>query len=204
MTLVSPSRRRFAMGTALAVAALVTAAPVPAAAHDQVVWQNPVADEHLDDSPEQIVLSFTAEPLPVGAVMMVVGADGTAYEAGDPTISGSEVSQSLVGTLPDGNYQVRWRVVSSDGHPISESILFSVGDVSDAPLVPEPESGAEPVTDAEQPAATTTAATADQADGAVLRTALVAGGGALAGLAVFLAVRLMGGRRAPAEKGIER
>jgi hypothetical protein len=29
--------------------------------------------------------------------------------------------------MPEGSYQVRWRVVSSDGHPISGSFEFAVG-----------------------------------------------------------------------------
>lgn len=38
--------------------------------------------------------------------------------------------------LPDGGYQVSWRVVSADGHPISGSFGFRVGNPAARPPAP--------------------------------------------------------------------
>uniref|UniRef100_UPI003B39FD74 copper resistance protein CopC n=1 Tax=Pseudactinotalea sp. TaxID=1926260 RepID=UPI003B39FD74 len=75
----------------------------------------------------------------------------------------------------DGHYDIRWRVVSSDGHPISGVIPFSVGDAGERPAqesVPPPQAEeAETESSSASPALTRPA-----------RTAHVAVGGAAAAL----------------------
>ncbi|MGB3413775.1 MAG: copper resistance CopC family protein [Microbacteriaceae bacterium] len=115
--------------------------PTSARAHDQLVEQSPSADQHFDVGPASIKLSFTNKPLTLGATIIVMDAEGIDWVAGEPSVSNFTVNQPLKPELPNGYYQVRWRVVSSDGHPISESFYFSVGNInpdSPRPKVTEP------------------------------------------------------------------
>src|SRR5699024_11047800 len=104
---------------------------VSANAHDQLIDQNPAPNEHFSVSPEEIVLEYNNQPLDMGAVVRIVDIDGNDWAVGEPIIKNFSVTQAVEPELADGYYRVQWRVVSSDGHPISESFLFSVGDVTE-------------------------------------------------------------------------
>ena len=56
----------------------------------------------------------------------------TALAAGDPVLDGTRLTQPLAGSA-SGTVTVLWRVVSSDGHPVSGELSFTVGDGSVAP-----------------------------------------------------------------------
>lgn len=133
----SPRKRR-AAAAAVALAALVALAvlgPVaPAAnAHDQVAFTAPAAAEQLDTAPADVTMQFTDELISVGALMLVVDESGEDWADGAMAIDGATVVQPLKTGLPDGTFDVRWRVVSADGHPISGTFRFSVGDEAQAP-----------------------------------------------------------------------
>lgn len=70
---------------------------------------------------------FTDKLIEVGAIILVVDEQGTNWVDGDVRLDGATAAAPLKANLPDGNYQVRWRVVSSDGHPISGTFDFSTG-----------------------------------------------------------------------------
>ncbi|MDK6274741.1 copper resistance protein CopC [Pseudoglutamicibacter cumminsii] len=109
----------------------------PAQAHDRLVKSTPSSEAALDQSPGNITLEFSGRPMDLGTMIMVVDAEQKNYAEGlDPELKDFKVTQPLTEDLPDGNYEVRWRVVSEDGHPISGTIPFSVGDVTNAPKVP--------------------------------------------------------------------
>ncbi|MFC5289584.1 copper resistance protein CopC [Actinokineospora guangxiensis] len=183
----------------LAAAAVLLAAGPPAYAHDQVLAQSPAADAALDASPRRVSLTFTDTPLDIGAVVMVVDPAGRNWAAGEPRISGATVEQP-VGALPDGHYQVRWRVVSADGHPISESYPFTVGDAAGAPTFTRqaPPAGPDGPDNANlgEFALTDAADAADaDAEDSTVRTVLVAAAGAVAGLLLFAAGLFTAGQR---------
>lgn len=123
---------------------------VSATAHDQLIEQNPAPNEHFSVSPETIVLEYNNQPLDMGAVVRITDIDGTDWAVGEPVIKNFSVTQAVEPELPDGYYRVQWRVVSSDGHPISESFLFSVGEVTED--TPKPPVGS--AASAESPAET--------------------------------------------------
>ncbi|MFO7689534.1 MAG: copper resistance protein CopC [Cryobacterium sp.] len=121
-----------ALFLALFLAAVLSIAPaMPAAAHDQVISTMPAEAEHLDGAPTEVSMTFTSEILDIGAIMLVVGADGDDWADGPPSLDGVLAVQTLKEGVPDGAYQVRWRVVSADGHPISGTVDFTVGTVTD-------------------------------------------------------------------------
>jgi len=134
----SPLLLRLAPLAALVAAALLlllTAAP--ASAHDTLVSSDPEDGATLETSPEQITLDYSADVLDVSPVVRIAGKDGEVVAELDPKVDGSTVSAALDEPLAAGDYEVRWRVVSSDGHPIEGTQTFTVeqgasGAVSDA------------------------------------------------------------------------
>lgn len=190
-------RRRRSTGAALAlVAALGLVLAPPAAAHDSLVASDPTADAVLGSAPSDVSLTFSGDLLDVGATVMVVDSAGTDH-AGAPVVDGPRLTTPL-GALPDGSYTVRWRVVSSDGHPISGLIPFVVGSPSTTPpaaAVPAPDASG-------TPDAAPGAPGAPEASGlpAAVRPLAVGGLGALAGVTLLVLVRVAAAprRRTPA------
>lgn len=188
-------------GTGALLALLVTVGATAAAAHDELLDSSPGADEHLDVAPTHVTLSFSDDILTIGPAVIVADTDGATWTAGDPTLDGSSVVVPLVDDVPDGAYEVRWRVVSSDGHPISGVIPFTVGDAAavDPSASPEPTAAPEPA-----PSSAPAASGEDDAAGAPagssspswLRPVLVGATGALVATALFWGASRLSRRRA--------
>lgn len=111
-------------------AAILTAAP--ASAHDQVVSASPGENESLASPPSEVVIEFTAELLDTGALINVSNENGEDVTDGEVTLDGRIVTKKLQPNLPNGQYVIVWRVVSADGHPITDKYQFAIGE----PLVP--------------------------------------------------------------------
>ncbi len=99
---------------------------VPASAHDSLIESDPADGEVLTEPPGEIVLTFSGEISDLGAQFMVTGPEGRDVVQGTPTIEGPTVTQELADELTDGDYEIAWRVTSSDGHPISGTIAFAL------------------------------------------------------------------------------
>lgn len=127
----SEAPRRRTLPAVLAAVLLAAAAALlpalPAAAHDELVSTDPAADAVLDALPPQITFSYSADVLPdAGAtVVEVTDVSGASLTDGAPQVSGTDVTQALAGTA-SGVVSVKWRVVSSDGHPIDGEFAFTV------------------------------------------------------------------------------
>lgn len=172
-------------GTGALLALLVAVGATPAAAHDQLLDSSPSEGEHLDTAPTEVALRFSDEILTIGPAVLVVDTDGTSWTDGDPELDGPDVVTPLADGLPDGAYEVRWRVVSSDGHPISGVVPFTVGAPDAAPVAGPPAPAGDP----------TSAATADaaaplpsDASPAWVRPVLVGAGGAVVASVLFWVV----------------
>lgn len=140
----TPRRRTLpaVLTTVLLAAAALLVPALPAAAHDELIGTDPASDAVLETLPEQITLSYSADVLTdAGAtVIEVTDAAGTSLTDGVPEVSGSEVTQALAGPA-SGTVTVQWRVVSSDGHPVSGEYAFVAGDPAAAP---DPAESSEP------------------------------------------------------------
>ncbi|MDF2990442.1 MAG: uncharacterized protein K0S37_956 [Microbacterium sp.] len=130
--------RAVAAGWVVAAVVVLTSV-VPASAHDDLLSSSPADGERLPSAPDEITLTFSADVLDVGSEVIVADADGGDWAVADPVVSSGTVTVPLAEGMPDAGYEVRWRVVSSDGHPISGVIPFTVGDA--APLERAPASG---------------------------------------------------------------
>lgn len=180
--------RSLAAGLAVAAVA-VFATAVPASAHDQLVSSTPADGEVFATAPTGVSMTFSGELLVLdsdltGAVVLVVDESGTDWVAGPVTVSGKTVTAELDPAMPVAGYQVRWQVVSEDGHPISGVIPFTVGDA--APMTTE--TSAEPSQETAEDARSTTASDqiADESSGAIRVLLVGMGGAAIAALAFVL------------------
>ncbi|OUE20416.1 Copper resistance protein CopC [Clavibacter michiganensis] len=121
-----------------------------ASAHDYLVSSSPAAGSTIDAPPSEVTLTFNDVILDLGtaggagagagagadpssasgaggsSIVQVTGPDaqGTHFETGCATNAGRTVSVP-VALGGSGQYTVTWRVVSADGHPVSDSIAFT-------------------------------------------------------------------------------
>ena len=124
----------------LCIGVSLPAAPA-AYAHDQLISSSPAPDERLDNTPASITLNFGSPLLTLGYEVRVVDDNAKNWVNGAAVLSREALTQSLP-ELPDGGYQVSWRVVSADGHPISGGYRFHVGKPSAAgPAAPASRAG---------------------------------------------------------------
>ncbi|GAB3095085.1 copper resistance CopC family protein [Isoptericola nanjingensis] len=122
-----PARRRRVLAVLLAAAvtpALAVAVAQPASAHDRLLSSDPADGATVDEVPTQLTLVFSADVLAAGAQVAVTTADGTV--PAEVTVDGDEAVAALPDDLPGGDWDVSWRVVSSDGHPIEGELAFTV------------------------------------------------------------------------------
>ncbi|WP_374928790.1 copper resistance protein CopC [Kytococcus sedentarius] len=164
MHLAARTRTLAAVGvTALALQHGAT----PALAHDVLEGSEPAAGETLSEAPEELVLTYSDEVQKVGNRVSVADASGEVVAEGEPTADGPVVTFDLPEHLEDGTYTSTWRVVSSDGHPISGTTDFTVaadsgGEDGSADASSTEESPA--ATESDSVAATESASGSDEAD----------------------------------------
>ena len=137
-----PGRQRRAVRLAAAVlvalCALLAVAG-PAAAHAELIGTDPVDGAVLDRAPDAVTLSFNEPVRLTDREITVYDADGATI-ASEASTSGSDVVVDLpdADALGRGSFVVAWFVVSADGHPISGSLTFSVGERSASVTEPPP------------------------------------------------------------------
>ncbi|HZG90253.1 MAG TPA: copper resistance CopC family protein [Pseudonocardia sp.] len=159
----------------------------PALAHTRLLSSDPADGATLDTGPSRVTLTFNESVPAEFASLTVVGPDGTEYQSGDPTAVDGALSTAVDPLGPAGRYQVGYRVVSDDGHPITGAIAFILtadGPAAQVPPAPSPPTAGAPATAA--PTAPQ-AADADDDGGApvwpwLLGAAVLVGGGVVAAL----------------------
>jgi len=194
-----PTRNRLltVFGALALAAGFVLGGAAPAAnAHDSVLSTVPSDTEHIDLAPGTVSMRFTDDVMQLGAVILVVDSAGTDWGDGEPALDGPTATLAVDPALPDGAYQVRWRVVSVDGHPISGTFDFTVGDATASPPA-RTDAAAPVVTAPTAPAvAVGTAGDSSTASGGGLPVGVTALIGAIVGLGLFLAIVALRRRRA--------
>lgn len=126
-TLPAPARLVSLLALVGAMAlALLLALPAPAQAHDTLLESDPADGDVLETSPEEITLSFSADVLDVSPLVRITDADGETVAEITPAVDGPVATATLPEPLDAGDYDVAWRVVSSDGHPIEGTFALTV------------------------------------------------------------------------------
>ncbi|MGH3653679.1 copper resistance CopC family protein [Glutamicibacter sp.] len=122
----------------LAFSLLAFASSIGAAsAHDQLVGSTPEAGATVQEAPEEITLEFS------GVLQSLSGVDSTVVSLTldgekidtEAKTKGTKVIVTPAKELGNGEYQLAYRVVSSDGHPIENKIGFSVEAPQAAPTL---------------------------------------------------------------------
>lgn len=176
----------FAAQAALSIAGLSVLVAAPATAHDALVSTSPEDGATVTGSPDVVELTFNNPVQNQFGEVAVLGSDDAEYQQGEPDVVGATVTQPIA-ELSDGRYTVAYRIVSSDGHPVSGSFSFTVqGSSAGAPeSTRHPETTPAPVTSASE----------DDGTGAATVVAVVAGGAVAVAAIAYVAA---GGRRRPA------
>ncbi|PFG34924.1 copper resistance CopC family protein [Sanguibacter antarcticus] len=215
MTVHPPRAALRTAGTGALLAFLVTVGAPSASAHDELLDSSPGEGEHLDVAPTYVTLTFSDDILTIGPAVIVTDDSGATWTDGDPTIEDADLVVPLADDIPDGSYEVRWRVVSADGHPISGVVPFTVGDAQAAGTTGTTDTAPPSATapDAEGSAPDTEASEAPSADAAAstttdtstspswVRPVVVGAAGALVATALFWGVPRLVRRRPPNQPG---
>lgn len=106
-----------------------------AVAHDSVIGGNVVSDTPLEEFPREITLEFSGIPKDTFNTFAVSdqGSGEVLFDA-EPTINGRNLTVEVPDDIEpgDGDYQVGFRITSSDGHSTLGSVEFSVASGADA------------------------------------------------------------------------
>lgn len=103
-----------------------------ALAHAGLVAADPADGIVLPTAPALLNLSFTEPVTPL--VFTLVDPSGQRLDLEGAVATDQQVSQPLPHGLGRGTHLVSWRVVSADGHPVSGSLIFSIGEPGARPV----------------------------------------------------------------------
>tara|TARA_B110000483_G_scaffold141971_1_gene169669 strand:+ start:30 stop:626 length:597 start_codon:yes stop_codon:yes gene_type:complete len=113
----------------LALATTLTLTALPATAHEQLVDQEPKPGQILEAGIAEVKLSFSDDLISLdnsaGSEIVILDSNQNPVNNGCAVIDArTAIARADIDT--PGTYQVGWRVVSGDGHPISGSFSFVV------------------------------------------------------------------------------
>ena len=122
------TRRRLALVLLAGLVALLASA-APALAHAVLVDSDPSEGAALESAPDEVVLQFNEPVELVEGGLRVHGEDAERVDDG-VTRTGEDgvIGVALPDDVPDGGYLVVYRVISTDTHPVSGVVGFTVGE----------------------------------------------------------------------------
>jgi copper resistance protein C len=186
-----PFLRALAVGLLCALALLVGTSP--AFAHTRLESSDPADGASLDTAPQQVSLTFN-ESIPAEFVQVtVIGPDGANYQTGTVTATDGVLRTAVAPLGPAGRYEIGYRVVSDDGHPVTGSVAFTMttaGTTAATSAAPAPPSAAGAAPAAPTPAQPSPAAAAQPDDGGAPVWPWIVGAVVLVGVGVVAALRL--------------
>ena len=115
--------------------------PSSAAAHSSSVETNPRDGATLETLPAEATVTFDERPQTAD---VVVASPDRKVHTLKARIVGTTIQARLPTHGPRGTYELSYRVVSADGHPVSGSIDFTVTTGPDASTHEAPEQPTEP------------------------------------------------------------
>lgn len=146
MTLPKTTLTRLAAVILLAILAMF-ASMTAASAHDELVSSTPKNGASLKEAPEKLTLEFSGELQSMSGVestKVVLKQDGKEVETTAAT-KGKVVTVTPAKALEAGEYDLAFRVVSSDGHPVENKLTFTIDSATPTPsMVNAPSESAQP------------------------------------------------------------
>jgi len=116
----------------MVLAALTLMGAPVAAAHTELLWSTPDNGSVLAAAPTEVVLTFVDDLLEAAVKVSITDESGTVVAKDVAQADGADVTVPWPADLPPGTYSVNYRVVSADGHPVSDSMTFSYRGASSA------------------------------------------------------------------------
>lgn len=113
-----------------------------ALAHTRLLGSDPADGASLAAAPARVSLQFNEAMQAEFSTLTVTGPDGTAWQTGPVTADGTTVSIALRPLGPAGRYEIGYRVISDDGHPVSGAVAFQL--TAPGPGTPAPAEPAAP------------------------------------------------------------
>src|SRR6476659_512777 len=109
-------------------------------AHASLVKASPADGAVVPVAPAVLSLTFNEPISPL--VIRLIGPDGASIEPDAVVAENNTVTVTAPAPLQRGTHVLSWRVISSDGHPVGGSLLFSIGAPSAQPAA-DADGGAE-------------------------------------------------------------
>jgi copper transport protein len=110
---------------AVAALLLVGCGATGALAHASLVSSEPRDGSMVAQAPKQAELRFNEPVTP--AVIRLIDAEGRVRDDAAVHALDQTISIALPDNLPPGTQVISYRVISADGHPVSGSMVFSIG-----------------------------------------------------------------------------
>ncbi|MCZ4495973.1 MAG: copper resistance protein CopC, partial [Thermoleophilia bacterium] len=109
---------------------LVLLLPASAGAHAHLLFSSPADGAVVEVAPDEVQLEFGAQVTATVGSIQVFAPDGSRVDEGAPSpAKGTRVGQPITAT-EDGTYGVAYRLSSEDGHVLTDSFTFVVGEAS--------------------------------------------------------------------------
>jgi len=129
--MMSRLRKGVSAGLVILAVPLVLAAftAVPAAAHTGLVGRSPTDGARLTGGPGELSFAFdqSLQTVPGWDAIVITGPDGKEWPAGSVRVVGSRLTATAGSLGPSGRYDISYRVVSGDGHPVAGHITVVLG-----------------------------------------------------------------------------
>lgn len=117
----SPSRLVLAQ-LAVMLALFTCFFPSPALAHSRLLTSQPQSGEELTQPPREVILEFNT---PIEPAFGRIELRQQQWQALNITVHGKTMRAALP-RLPPGQHQLRWSIMSSDGHHQTGILRFSI------------------------------------------------------------------------------
>ncbi len=123
------------LATALLALGLVPLAASASQAHSQLVSSTPTNGATLATAPTQVSFTFDENLLPDLDTISINTELGENVASKQIEPVANSLSIPWPSTITSGTYQVAYRIVSGDGHPVTGAITFTIGTASASPNV---------------------------------------------------------------------
>jgi methionine-rich copper-binding protein CopC len=102
--------------------------PQPASAHAQPTTSIPLSNQTIKTLPRLVWVEFDGDLMTFGDKnpneIKVLDSKLKRVDIGGTIVGGARISTKLKSGLAPGKYQIRYRIVSEDGHPVEGNYFF--------------------------------------------------------------------------------
>ncbi|SEE96964.1 hypothetical protein SAMN04489740_3410 [Arthrobacter alpinus] len=116
-------RRVFA--ALLAMMLLLLGSSTAALAHDAITGTTPADGSTVETVPDKIEITMSNTPAVIGSQVLVLDSAGTDWATGSVDVLDTVATQNVRPGAPAGKFTVKWRLVSSDSHPVEGEFSFT-------------------------------------------------------------------------------